>query len=199
MATLDDIVRYSQITSCVVSTCALVTAAIAARLAWKALVANHDWNRRRSAADLLGRWNEHTLQHRKVIEAWKPGIIDYTQDARARPIIAPLEASEVYRANPSQQLWNIRFAIIELLNFFEEIASSVQHHVADEQIIKGSISIPMKRYYEALLPYVRVVTHEESNSNPWTPLSQQLETWYPDIQRVHPSSISPPTRGPTAG
>jgi len=59
-----------------------VATAIGVFIAYRALRANHDWNRRQYAVKLVEDWNPQTLVHLKAVEALLPGLIDVNKQSK---------------------------------------------------------------------------------------------------------------------
>lgn len=149
----------------------------ALRLNYKALKANHDWNRRKAAVEIVARWNDETSVHRKAIEEIRPGLVDLDKSERNRtPEITKADALAIYTATPGSEDWKLRFHFIELLNFFESICVAYHHGVADKEILIISLHSPLGRWHAILVNFIDVVGTQRGYK-PWEPFELVVAQW----------------------
>jgi len=127
----------------------------------------HDWNRREYAANMIAEWNEQTGDHRKIIEKYKPGLIDIDSSGNIVEI-TKAEAREIYKSKPNDPKWEVRFSIIELLNYMEFISMSYFHRTGDQLMIEESYAQFLVPLHDTLKNFIDVVK-EERGYDPWKP------------------------------
>jgi hypothetical protein len=171
----------------------IIVTAIGVTVAYSALRANHDWNRRSAAAELLEQWNVRTGPHRKAIERMRPGLLDVVNGQLTQLTIP--EAEEVYKSQPEDPNWELRFHIIELLNYFEYIAAVYRGAVADARMVEASFKRPILRYHDVLLEnFIAVFKRERGmgqDEKPWGPFHDMVAEWNrgPDVPRRRATDV----------
>ncbi|MGF1638419.1 MAG: DUF4760 domain-containing protein [Cyclobacteriaceae bacterium] len=141
------------------------------------LKANHDWNRRHYATNLIAEWNSKTFSHRKAIETMRPGLVDL--DKNGDPVeITKRDATAIYLSNSTQnvELCELRFHFIELLNYFESISVAYRSGVGDQQIIEESVRSALIRWNDILVNFIQVV-NEHRGYEPWEPYTTLVNYW----------------------
>lgn len=134
------------------------------------------WRRKQYAVNMLAEWNRHTANYRKIIEKFKPGLLDQS-GGRKSCDLSYKEAEGLYLSTPADQnKWELRYAIVELLNYCEYIAVSETQGIGESGILKDSFCHTVFRWYLELQPYV-VVTAQRREKNPWTPLTNAVKQW----------------------
>jgi hypothetical protein len=161
-------------------------------VAWKQLAASRrqtraDHQRRMNefTVNLILSWNEHTLEHRRALEARFPGLIDIQENGRIEQQITNAIAKEIYESKPETPNWELRFSIIRLLNFFEAVAISCEAGATEERLIEASFRGVLTRYNEALHEYISVATRARGG-NPWKPFDDLVVSWK-HVARRHPA------------
>jgi len=151
----------------------------------KTLKANHDWNRRNYATNLVAEWNNKTFAHRKAIECLKPGLVDLNK--QREPIeITKMDASTIYCSKPTDtQDWELRFHFIELLNHFEAIAVAYRNGVGDRIIIEESLGNSLIRWHEILVNFIKTV-NEHRGYEAWEPYTNLVNYWERKPFKVRP-------------
>lgn len=150
--------------------------AIGLFLAYKTLKANHEWNRRQFAAQLLEKWSSQSVIHRKAIEKHYPGLYDHQKDD-ALKVLIPEQCEEIYKSTSSnEELWNLRFHLIELLNYFEYIAVSYNNNVGDREMIEKSFKCTLIKWNHLLTHFVATVKNHRKY-NPWQPFTALANFW----------------------
>lgn len=153
-----------------------VATAFGVIVAYRALRANHDWNRRQYAAKLIEDWNSQTLIHRKAVEALLPGLIDVDKQSKEIAEITHQLALQIYSSKPGQQYWDLKFHLIELLNYFELVSASYINRVADEAMLRDSFKQPLEHWHQAVQNFIRIVA-ENRGLNPWKPYTDLVANW----------------------
>jgi len=165
---MDAFIKYAQIFG-------PIATALGVFVAIWALRANHDWNRRNFTAALIGQWNEKTSIHRQAIEKIKPGLVDLNK--KWTPVeITKAEAENIYTAKAGTDEWLLRFHFIELLNYFETIASAYNNKVADQIMIEESMKGVLVRWHDILVNYIHAV-EAHRGYQPWSPFLTVIDEW----------------------
>lgn len=145
-----------------------------------ALKANHDWNRRLYAANLVAEWNDKTAHHRRVIERIRPGLVDLDVTSKDVVELTKKDANAIYTSKPEddgeESLWELRFHLIELLNHFESITVAYRNRVGDPQMMEESLRSPLIRWHDILHNFIQVVK-EHRGYEPWEPYVVVVSYW----------------------
>lgn len=156
---------------------AFVATATSAYMAYRALRANHEWNRRQAALKIIEDWNDRTVTHRKAIETAIPGFVDIDQKKDVPlQIINPERAEKIYRSKPGTPDWDLRFHLIELGNYFEYIAFAYIHHVADRKILETAFLNTLSRWHQGMEHFILIVK-KNRGYHPWQPFSDLIGHW----------------------
>jgi hypothetical protein len=109
------------------------------------------------------RWNDPTLAQikanfRELIESGKAHIPDHVEEL--------IEADKAKRT-----------AVVEVLNFFEELAIAVHTGVADNDTLARGFRAPLNTYHATLQPWIK--QHRSSKKRPtmWIELDRLVERW----------------------
>jgi hypothetical protein len=162
-------------------------ALLGATIAWVALKANHDWNRRHCALQLGADWNENTAKHRRAIEDIFPGLIDKDTKAEYTTEITKELARKIYTSKPEKiegstdsagipNYWKARFHLIELGNHMECISIAYINKVADQKMIEHSFKAPMIRWHKIMINFISEV-QEHRGYSPWEPWDTVVQQW----------------------
>jgi len=150
---------------------------IGAWLVYKALKADHDWNRRQYAMDMLKDWNANTAGHAKAIEDVFPHLRDVDRTGGQVTELTKQQSKHIYTCNPEDaSLWNVRFHLVELLNYLEVIAIAYVEGVADEGMVHRCFRGPMMKWHDILTNFIQVVETCEGYQ-PWEILQQVVGEW----------------------
>jgi hypothetical protein len=144
-------------------------------LAYRTLKANHDWNRRNFAAQAIEKWSSQSLIHRKAIEKTYPGLYDHQENDDLK-VLSVEEAEKIYKCTFNDECWEIRFHILELLNYFEYISVAYNNKVADQVMIEKSFKNALIKWHRLLSHFIEVVEKYRKN-NPWKPYSDLVNKW----------------------
>lgn len=149
-------------------------------LAYKSLKANHRtletnqaWNRKHYALQMLVSWNQHTIEHRQAIEAWKPGLINASRK-RGKVVFSDEEAAALYTSKSAESA-SVRLHIVQLLNYLEYVAVAYEENIAEQSVIEDSFKDIMLAYYDALTPYLKHA--EEHGRQPWQLFVKTMLSW----------------------
>jgi hypothetical protein len=154
----------------------ILTAILSATIAWIALKANHDWNRRNYALQLVGEWNAKTSMHRKAIENAFPGLIDKDNRSGTCTEITKQIAQEIYKSRPEEANWQVRFHLIELGNHLEFISTAYLHSVGDKEILEQAFRAPLIRWHDIMANFIaEVEVHRKYK--PWEPWDRAVNHW----------------------
>jgi len=156
---------------------------------FKTLKADHDWNRRKYAADFLNTWDIRAGAHFRAIEDRFPHLRDIDRTTGKTNEITREIAKQIYTCDPSDKdSWDLRFHIIELLNFLEDVTLAYAHNVADKEMLLSSVRNATIRWHDVLRNFVEIVELCEGNQ-PWTVFTSVVEDW---------KRVEAPKRKPTA-
>ena len=147
--------------------------------------ADHDRSKKARAVDLILQWNENTLGHRRAIEAAFLGLLDKNKPGGVVQL-SRQEATKIYNSQPNTLDWELRFHLIELLNFFEAVAVAWESGVADRELIERSFRGVLRNYYDGLHNFIAVV-NELRETDPWEPYVTLIRRWEPQLPSL-PSS-----------
>jgi hypothetical protein len=157
---------------------ALAGASVAIASAWIAIVslrANHDWNRRQYALNLVGDWNAKTEPHQKAIEGAFPGILNINEDGMPVAEFTLKRAVEVYNATSGDD-YNLRFHLLQMGNHLEFIASAYLNYVGDRKIIEVAFGNVIVRWYDAMHNFTEVIKMKRKYA-PWRPFYDLTLKW----------------------
>ena len=153
-----------------------VITAIAVIVAAWTLRANHEWNRRQYAMNMISEWNSRTAVHRKAIEKAIPGLIDIDKKSNSVAEVSKDRAKAIYGSKPHEPDWELRFHLIELGNYFEFVASTYTYHVGDRKMIEEAFKGPLTVWHKVLQNFIEVV-RENRGYDPWPPFSDVVKIW----------------------
>jgi hypothetical protein len=114
-------------------------------VAARALRADHDWRRREVALQLIGSWNENTSRQIAEIKKLLPHMRDQDEVAGRVADMTRKQAEDVYQAVHEGEHWETKLSLIQLLNYYENIAIAYEYKVADEEILRSSVRAPIAR------------------------------------------------------
>lgn len=166
---MNNLLEYANLIIAVVTTLTVITAI------WT-LRANHAWNRRKYALQLLHDWNENTIQHRRFIESSLPGLLDKNNKTKKIVELSKNDAYKIYSALPSSEEWELRFHIIQLFNYFELIATAYFTRVGDKTVIEDSFSLILTNYYDSLSNIIDIF-QDNRNYIIWSHYSDAVHEW----------------------
>jgi len=161
---------------------------IGAFLVYRTLVSNHDWQRREYAMNILREWNNNTTEHWRVIEGVFPHLRDVDRTGGRITELTKQQAKDIYTCEPSNnKYWELRYHIVEMLNYLEYVGMSYSQNVADQYIIKCSLKEAMIKYHDILKNMIDVVEICEGYT-PWEPYIKLVESWkmkhYPSREKT---------------
>jgi hypothetical protein len=155
----------------------IFVAALAAILIYLTLRANHDWNRRQFAIKMIENWNKATSEHRRAIEKSIPGLVDVDKKSHKVIELTMERATQIYLSKPGDNVdWELRFHMIELLNYFEFVATAYLNHVGDRKIIEESFKDTLINQETIYKNFVKVVG-ENRGYEPWKPYTDLVNRW----------------------
>jgi hypothetical protein len=169
-----------------------VSTAVGVFLALLTLRATHEWNRRHYTIEFLGDWNERARKHLVVIEKQFPeffAVPDFIKnpDLMDSWRLDPNRAKQLVKVKsehhePDHTQPDIRGHLIELLNYFEGIASAYEQHVVDRAAIEdsvGTVILDVCVYFQPFIEEMRKINRRD----PWPPLSRVVELWLTEATR----------------
>jgi len=145
--------------------------------AFVTLKANHDWQRRQYAMEIFRGWNDNTADHAQAIENAFPHIRDVDRTTGKVNEITKEHAKRIYTCDfGDTKNWQLRFHIIELLNYLEFVAVAYSQGVADKQIILDSLKSPLIKWHDILKNFIETVSLCEGYE-PWKPYIDVVAEW----------------------
>ena len=169
-----------------------VSTAVGVLLALLTLRHTHEWNRRHYTVEFLDDWNESARRHLTVLEKQFPeffAVPDFIKDPnlmnswrldqdRAKQLVEV--KLELQGSDPNEL--GVRGHLLELLNYFEGIATAYEQHVVDRAAIEesvGTIILDVCVYFQPFIEEMRKVNRRD----PWPPLSRVVELWLTEATR----------------
>ena len=150
---------------------------VGAVLVYRTLVSNHDWKRREYAMNIIGDWNNNTTEHWQIIEPVFPHLRDVDRTSGEITELTKQQAKDIYTCEPSNnKYWELRYHIVEMLNYLEYVGMSYSQNVADQYIIESCLKEAMIKYYDIFKNLIEVVEICEGYS-PWEPYTKLVESW----------------------
>jgi len=150
---------------------------IGAWFVYRALIANHDWNRRHYALEITNHWNDLTADHAKAIEQAFPHIRDVDRTTGKTNEITKEKAREIYTCIPTNKdCWDLRFDIVELMNHLEFVITAYSQNVADREIIFTAFRGPLTKWHDILKNFLEIV-EECEGYQPWEPFIDHIAEW----------------------
>jgi hypothetical protein len=143
----------------------------------QAFEADHERRMRDFSVQLIFKWNETTLVHRKEIEKAFPRLLDVSQ---SHPIdLTKQDARDIYHATYASDpaKFELRFHLFSLLNFLEAVAVAYEESVASKEIIKSTFEDALTRYYKSLENFRAVVKENRDDRDNWEPLTELMRNW----------------------
>jgi hypothetical protein len=140
-------------------------------------------------------WNLRTAVHRQAIEKIKPGLIDTAHGKVTE--ITNCYAHTIYSSKPGTPEWELRFHFIELLNYFEFVATAYENGVADKKMIEVGFKAVLVRWHKVLTNFIDTVAKSRGYrpEELWTPYQALVKRWiaedvppprtYTDALRAH--------------
>jgi hypothetical protein len=156
----------------------VAVAVVGVFLSYWALRANHDWNRRQFAATMAAEWNLRTASHRQAIERTMPGLVDVDLTGKLVELTKE-RAYVIYTSKADSDDWLLRFHFIELLNYFEFVATVYEHMVADRRMIEEGFKTPLLTWYDVLKNFISVfeARRGEQPGEAWAPYQRVVSEW----------------------
>ncbi len=141
------------------------------------LYANHEWNRRNFASQMISNWNKQTKPFIDDIEKIEPRIIDFKDGKLTQ--IAQDYAREIYFSKYSEDSkeWKLRTRFIHLLNEFEHIAAAYKNAVGDRKMIEESFKDIFVKWGFVLEHFISIYKKQRENDEPWGPFHDLYNRW----------------------
>jgi hypothetical protein len=163
-----------------------VATAVGIFLALISLRDTHEWNRRHFTIELLDNWNESAREHLSVLENQFPGFFP-VPDFITNPDLMTLwcldqnMAKQLVkvkseRQDPDDTDLIVRRHIVELLNYFEGIASAYEQYVVDRTAIEDSVGTVILDFWVYFQPFIEEM-RKINRRDPWPPLSRVVDLW----------------------
>lgn len=150
---------------------------IGALLVHRTLRANHDWARRRYAISMVKQWNENVYPHFRVIENFYPHIRQFDEGEGKYSELTHDTAKNLWKCDPEDSVqWEVKTAIMELLNYFDFIATAYSQNVADSSIIIHSFEKPLTQWHDILTNFIKAA-EKGLGFQPWETFLNVVATW----------------------
>lgn len=123
----------------------------------------HEWNRRKAAQDAI---SEYRLLSEDVV------LLD--RAFKTLSASKPLSLQQILEAFEADA--RVRVSVHKLLNYFENLANGIRHHVLNEQIIKSYFRTNMAMYFREFEAYIR---YERGSgfARVWLELEETIRRW----------------------
>jgi hypothetical protein len=123
----------------------------------------HEWNRRKAAQDAI---SEYRLLSEDVVQLDRV----FKTLSTSKPVSLQ-EALEAFETEP-----RIRASVHKILNYYENLANGLRHHVLNEQIIKSYFRTNMATYFREFEAYIR---YQRGSGSPrvWVELEETVRRW----------------------
>ena len=163
-----------------------VSTAVGIFLALLTLRNTHEWNRRQFTIQFLGNWNESTRKHFVALEKQFPEFFA-VPDFITKPDLMELwcldknEAKKLIEVKSESEI-ELRGHLVELLNYFEGIASAYEQYVVDREAVvdsAGTVILDFCVYFQPFIEEMRKINRRD----PWPPLSRVVELWLKEASR----------------
>lgn len=169
-----------------------LSTAVGVFLAFLTLHNTHEWNRRHYTVVFFDDWNERGRKHLAVLEKQFPDFFA-VPDIISKPEIMESWcidknlAKKIVEAKSEPQVpctieTEIRGHLIELLNYFEGIATAYEQYVVDRVVIEesvGTVILNVWVYFQPAIDEFR----KAKRRDPWPPLSRVVELWMTEAIR----------------
>ena len=109
---------------------------------WK----HYEWNKAHLTYELGKVWSEQTLPWRNIIEKKFGSYLSTTTPATVD------SCEEFVKAVEGDELHELKMAVINLLNYFEDIAMLYLNDMLDKEMVDDTLKNAIMRYYDKLLP-----------------------------------------------
>ena len=129
-----------------------------------------DWDKAMLSYELGKIWTENTFQHRKVIEK-----VYGTYFLASKPINSP-EPELFANASEGEEFYEIKIAVISLMNYLEDIAILYSSGMADKHIIDTTLRQPVLSYYNKIKPLSSCIDNVAGYPS-WKPLDDLIKLW----------------------
>ena len=151
------------------------------------LRANHEWNRRNFASQMVTNWNKQTKPVIDDIEKIEPRIIDFRNGRLTQ--ITQDDAEKIYfsKYEADSKEWKLRTRFIHLLNEFEHIAAAYKNSVGDRGMIEESFKDILVKWGYVLEHFIHVYKKQRMNDKPWGPFHDLYNRW----TREKPEILAP--------
>lgn len=123
----------------------------------------HEWNRRKAAQDAIA---EYRLFSDDVVQLDRV----FKTLSTSKPVSLQ-QALDAFEADPP-----IRASVHKVLNYYENLANGIRHHVLNEQIIKSYFRTNMAMYFREFEAYIR---YQRGSGSPqvWVEIERTVQRW----------------------
>jgi hypothetical protein len=164
----------------------IVLALLSLRNAQQTLQDAHEWNRRHYTVEFLSDWNERARTHLAELERKFPdffAVPDFINNPEEMKSwrMHHIEAKNVVAGGAGDKL-EIRTHLIDLLNYFEGIASAYEQYVVDRLAVEDSVGTVIQDVYVYFQPFIEEM-RQINRRDPWPPLSRVVDVWLAEAKR----------------
>ena len=139
---------------------------------WK----HFEWNKAHLTYELGKVWSEQTLPWRNIIEKEFDSYLSTTTPANVN------SCEEFVKAVKGDELHDLKMAVINLLNYFEDIAMLYLNDMLDKRMVDDTLKNAIMRYYEKLLPLKECIDRLAGYKS-WKLLDNLIEHWKKEDRR----------------
>ena len=136
---------------------------------WK-LVKMFDWQKGMVSHELAKGWTDKTLKHKEVIEKKFGSYLSKVEQATVP------NCEKFVNAVSGDELYNLKIAVISLMNYFEIIAVVYLNGMADTKVIDTTFKNAVLRYYHKIEKLADCL-NRVAGYNSWEPVNQMIEIW----------------------
>lgn len=130
---------------------------------------SQEWNRRKTASDILQGWNYTMSPLRSTIGEY---IASLPANSPERGEFTLEQCKKIYS---DSKLFKVREAVVSMLNYFEFIAADYENGVIDKSMIDTELKPTLLDYREALQNWITYMKQEHGTK--WTEYEALAAEW----------------------
>ena len=129
-----------------------------------------EWNKAKLTYELGKTWSEQTLPWRGIIEKQFGSYLSTTTPAKVE------SCEEFVKATEGSELYDLKIAVINLLNYFEDIAMLYLNDMLDKKMVDDTLKNAIRRYYDKLAPLKECIDRHAGYKS-WKLLDELIDYW----------------------
>jgi len=130
-----------------------------------------EWNKARLTYELGKVWSEQTLPWRSVIERHFGSYLSTTNPAKVESCEEFVKATD-----KDGELYELKIAVINLLNYFEDIAMLYLNDMLDKKMVDDTLKNAIRKYYVKLAPLKDCIDRHAGYKS-WKLLDELMDYW----------------------